>query len=123
MIYPNHLDYEKFLIDNCGNLCGINICTFTWQGILPSEWYGAQLYIGVTDKNNKDIYEGDIIHLTSSDGIDYHAQIIFKDGGFCAIDGTEDDYSFRRYDLSRFDLVVEVVGNICENPELMKLLE
>ena len=77
-------------------------------------------YTGLRDKNGREIYEGDIVHLSSDDGVDYKALIVFKDGGFCAIDGSENDYSVRRYGLSRYDLKVEVIGNIYENPELLE---
>jgi uncharacterized phage protein (TIGR01671 family) len=83
------------------------------------EMLSRDQYTGLTDKKKNEIYEGDIVHLTSDDGIDYIALITFQDGGFCAIDGTEDDYAVRRYGLSRHELHVEVVGNVTQNPELV----
>lgn len=78
-------------------------------------------YTGLKDKNGKEIYEGDIIHLFGKghyDGVDYNGCIQFLDGGFCATDGYK-EYGLRRYDLSRCDLEVEVIGNIYENPGLL----
>ncbi len=84
-------------------------------------------YTGLTDKNGKKIFEGDIVHLYGDEhslsrykGIDYNALVIFKDGGFCAIDGTEDDYALRRYNFVSQNLYCEVIGNIHDNPELLK---
>lgn len=84
-------------------------------------------YTGLTDKNGKKIFEGDIVHLYGDEhslsrykGIDYNALVIFKDGGFCAIDGTEDDYAVRRYNFVSQNLYCEVIGNIYDNPELLK---
>lgn len=74
---------------------------------------------GLKDVNDIEIYEGDIVRIFSSDGIDYNAQIIFKDGGFCAIDGTKDNYSTIRYKLCEFDLNLDVIGNIYEDFELL----
>lgn len=87
-------------------------------------------YTGLTDKNGKKIFEGDIVHLYAGEhsisrykGIDYNALVIFKDGGFCAIDGTEDDYALRRYNFVSRNLYCEVIGNIHDNPELLKETE
>ncbi len=84
-------------------------------------------YTGLTDKNDKKIFEGDIVHLYVGEhsisrykGIDYNALVIFRDGGFCAIDGTEEDYALRRYNFVSQNLYCEVIGNIHDNPELLK---
>lgn len=83
-------------------------------------------YTGLTDKNGKMIFEGDIVRIlgdqTNEDWkcVDYNALIAFLDGGFCALDGTIEEHGFRRYALSRMDFSLEVIGNIHDNPELMK---
>lgn len=82
-------------------------------------------YTGLTDKNGKKIFEGDIVHILGNQmvedwkNVDYIALIAFLDGGFCAIDGTIDDHAFRRYALERMDFDLEVIGNIHDNPELL----
>lgn len=81
-------------------------------------------YTGLTDKNGKKIFEGDIVQILGESkqykNVDYNALIIFKLGGFCAIDGTEDNYGLRRYCLSTCDYSLKVIGNIHDNPELLK---
>lgn len=83
-------------------------------------------YTGLTDKNGKKIFEGDIVNILGNQAVEewknvnYNALIAFLDGGFCAIDGTVDDHAFRRYALARMDFDLEVVGNIHDNPELLE---
>ena len=76
-------------------------------------------YTGLKDMRGKEIYEGDI--LFESFGERYY-KVIFENGSFRAeFEGDFDEYSF---DLS--DVVLqgcEVVGNIYENPELLKVIE
>ena len=84
-------------------------------------------FTGLTDKNGKKIFEGDIVHILGNQmvedwkNVDYIALIAFLDGGFCAIDGTIDDHAFRRYALERMDFDLEVIGNIHDNPELLEV--
>ncbi len=84
-------------------------------------------FTGLTDKNGKKIFEGDIVHILGNQdvedwkNVDYIALIAFLDGGFCAIDGTVEEHGFRRYALSRLDFSLEVIGNIHDNPELLEV--
>ena len=82
-------------------------------------------YTGLVDKNGNKIFEGDIVHVLGNQqvedwkNVDYIGLLAFLDAGFCVIDGTIGEYSFRRYALSRFDFDLEVIGNIHDNPELL----
>ena len=84
-------------------------------------------FTGLTDKNGKKIFEGDIVHILGNQdvedwkNVDYIALIAFLDGGFCAIDGTIEEHAFRRYALERMDFDMEVIGNIHDNPELIEV--
>ena len=92
--------------------------------IVLSETVGQ--FTGLTDKNGKKIFEGDIVRVLGNQqvddwkNVDYVALIAFLDGGFCAIDGTVEEHGFRRYALARMDFSLEIIGNQFDNPELLE---
>lgn len=73
-------------------------------------------YTGLKDKNNKEIYEGDIL---SNENDEKSYKVIFENGSFIA----EFEGDFEEYSFDLIDVVAqgcEVVGNIYENPEFIK---
>lgn len=76
-------------------------------------------YTGLKDKNEKEIYEGDI--LFESFGERYY-KVVFENGSFRA--EFEGDFEEHSFDL--IDVVAQgckIVGNIYENPELLSEIE
>jgi len=102
------LDGYLYLLDECGN----------WE--CPEslgEEYEIMQYTGLKDKNGKEIYEGDIIQQRSEwDGITIKGKVVFRKGMFVLRDSRE-YYTERHYLLNK---TAEVIGNIYENPELLK---
>ena len=97
-----------YLLERVGHLLSIR----------DAKFYDVELmqYTGLKDKNNKEIYEGDI--LFESFGEKYY-KVIFENGSFKAeVEGDFEEYSFDLIDVVAQGY--EVVGNIYENPELME---
>jgi uncharacterized phage protein (TIGR01671 family) len=75
-------------------------------------------YTGLRDKNGKEIYEGDIIVGTYKDMGTDTGLVVFKGCGFkVEIPNVGDD---ELVDWERYSDSIEVIGNIYENPELLK---
>lgn len=81
----------------------------TWQ--VEPETVGQ--YTGLTDKNGNKIFEGDILSASKRNGV-----VVWHDdcGGYCVKHG----FNGRSIILVMNDFDVEVIGNIHDNPELLK---
>ena len=100
-----------YLLERVGHLLSIRDAKFNDVELMQ--------YTGLKDKNNKEIYEGDI--LFESFGERYY-KVVFENGGFRAeFKGDFDEHSFDLIDVVAQGC--EIVGNIYENPELLKVIE
>ena len=89
-----------------------------------SEEYELLEYTGLKDKNGKEIYEGDILVGINRNNIEMIAEVFFMDGCFQIKQGFRFPAEDQRKDYflrGIFDgKELEVIGNIYENPELLK---
>lgn len=100
--------------------------TPTFDAIFP-ESFGQ--YTGLTDKNRIKIFDGDIVRFSYiTDGIkpieiECLAKVVFEDGSFmikCFKGHVHGSMQRALFAMDYFNIKVEVVGNITDNPELMK---
>lgn len=96
--------------------------------------YIVQLYSGIVDTDNKEIYEGDIIEVTHKIHIGENGKYIcnlkkYADDegfgtndhfGFIIINITNEYHRITTPDLKSCNYTYKIIGNICENPELLK---
>ena len=78
-------------------------------------------YTGLKDKNGKEIYEGDLIHVEEYYSGDirikaYNGVVEFDDGAFCinSIHANEE-----LNEATIYNYQIEIIGNIYKNPELL----
>ncbi len=92
-------------------------------------------YTGLTDKNGKRIFEGDIVktHYANANKTEFVELVVFEGGGFRAKSKYEDNSSHSAplyngiphlaIDKSVYMDSIEVIGNIRDNPELLEAEE
>lgn len=92
-----------------------------------ADGYELMQYTGLKDKNGREIYEGDILKVTSEDGESYVATVKwFGDEGYPAFDlaGIPASWSYDANALATiFQSGVEtceVIGNIFEDKQLLE---
>lgn len=103
---------------------GFNVFTGKWTGgksDFELEHIILMQYTGLKDKNGKEIYEGDILKQADEDIIVAEYKCLEVD----AFEGIGFNLwsfigEYNKFDCARLQSELEVIGNIYENPELLK---
>lgn len=91
---------------------------------VETERFVLMQYTGLEDKNGVKIYEGDIIQFLNPAGTQWTIpfEIGFRDGcfGLANLGGKSLIQAIKDYSFEPVGKNLEVIGNIHENPELLK---
>lgn len=110
-LYMRRVEKPRIIIlSNKGKTDGL------WREVIP-ETVGQ--YTGLTDKNGKKIFEGDILNTTNSDYVIWCVDS--KNTAFCCNQGKANYSCVLDVFMQYSD--VEVIGNFHDNPELLEVQE
>jgi uncharacterized phage protein (TIGR01671 family) len=111
MILPDYADWEDFFIEPNGDVFVSYDSSTNWSSYRDRRKVDLVVmqFTGLTDKNGKEIYEGDIVKRFTG----YVFEVKIREYSLGAINNSK---AFG-YDLHPLD---EVIGNIYQNPELLK---
>jgi len=122
MTLKEYQDLHAIEVETDGTLILSPRYRFMDSMMIDTDAFDVQEFTGLHDKNGKEIYEGDIIHIPEdweeygwASGENY--EIDFKDGRFRLKPKYKPNAT--GYDLE-FTNELEVIGNIYENPDLLK---
>ena len=116
-VYGNLIynDKQPYIV---GPIADVNeeYCSMEWWCPVIPETVGQ--YSDKKDKNGRLIFEDDFLLIENDDGVEYKTQVWYVGGALAAdVKGREYDYTA----IGWFDYYsMEVIGNIHDNPELLK---
>ena len=106
--FPENETYPSTIFRGKGNSVGRYVLSKT-----------VGQYTGLTDKNGKKIFEGDIVKGLFLFGMEIYSEVSFRDGSFGLKWYRGDVLEFNAF-TSICNVVYEVVGNVYDNPELLE---
>lgn len=125
------IEREEWVIGNCIQIAGSQeyfisnsySCTSSLAFVVKPETVGQ--FTGLYDKNDNEIYEGDILVWGENDCKSQPMVVIFKHGSFGYTFIEDWFHSFAgntnfTFNPLNTDVRFEIVGNIHDNPELLK---
>ena len=125
LIYPetNNPDINEnyFLLNQKGKV-------FCFDGNMLDDWsenFIIQQFTGLLDKDGNKIFEGDILFINCNKNYTYKVIIKWLDGGLHAFEKINNEYSIEEgytlnHEIGNTHEFSKIIGNIFENPELLK---
>lgn len=109
-------DGTIYILDECGN--------YEYPGNIGEE-YELMQFTGLKDKNEKEIYEGDIILYQIGSEYECKAVVKWENGGFTFVwyGKTKGSYLPEFWYYPTDGMITEVIGNKFQNPELLEEVE
>jgi uncharacterized phage protein (TIGR01671 family) len=110
--------YNSFLEERWNSISFLTKDGNGWRDIgafLDRQTFIVQQFTGLLDTNSRKIFEGDIIKVSDLGTIQI-GQVVFLNGEF----GINTRNRLRFFDAGGFIREIEIIGNIFENPELLK---
>ena len=113
--------YGSLFVNECGHTV-ISAPKSFWMKPVNADTVGQ--FTGLTDANGQEIYEGDIVKVVSYGEESFHVVKYMIDLDYPAFDlepALDGDFNSLSYCLIDIDTKITVIGNIHDNPELLRL--
>ena len=125
MIMPRKFATIKPVIDFNGNLGVMDTHkNWHWHGIVPEDEYELMLFTGILDKNEREIYKGDILKDTDNEiyYVDFIRGCFYLKTKYISFPhlGWTEWLPMCKIDRLANPVDFEIIGNIYDNPELLK---
>lgn len=120
----------KFRVWDIDNKRWVKHLTLCVDLFMPKSWFRVMQFTGLLDKNGNEIYEGDVLEFKNDLGKHIKHQVFYKEGGLC-VNTHNDDFHKPSNEIVFYEACAdmqnsgwlkqcETIGNIYENPELLK---
>ena len=135
LILTNVVQTKPYIVDSCWcpykKVNDKGYADFDWIDAYEVDPKTIGQFTGLTDKNGKQIFEGDIVktHYANANNAEFIERVVFHNGRFCSLHqkgamkmwaNLPDCVPHLPQDKSVYMEWCEYIGNIHDNPELLE---